>query len=216
MLAGQYGTLIREGFATPERQTDQKMAPSSRELWTEDLTFARRVAGGDQAALNALYERYADPLFAFVYHRLDAPRADVEEIWQETWLAALRSIGSYRGQSQLFTWLCGLARHKIADYNRKRGHRPQISTGNSPEIAEAVLDGEPLPEEILARRDVRSRVVEILMSLPDEYRLALVARYADGQSVDQVARLLDKSYKATESLLSRAKAAFRAAFGEER
>jgi RNA polymerase sigma-70 factor (ECF subfamily) len=191
------------------------MSISLREPFTEDRALAQQVIDGNQSALTMLYERYADSLFAFIYHRLDAPRADVEEIWQETWLAALRSIGSYRGHSQLFTWLCSLARHKIADYCRKRGHQSQVFTDNSPEIVEVVQGNDPLPEEILTRRDVRSRVAQTLMALPDEYRLALIARYADGYSVDQVARLLDKSYKAAESLLSRAKAAFRTAFGEE-
>lgn len=192
------------------------MSTPSREPSTEDLALVRQVIDGSPAALTTLYERYADALFAFIYHRLDAPRTDVEEIWQETWLAALHAIGSYRGQSQLFTWLCSLARHKIADCCRKRGRQVQVLTDDSLEIVEAIQGSDPLPEEVLARRDVRSRVVQTLMALPDEYRLALVARYADGCSVDQVAQQLGKSYKAAESLLSRAKAAFRAAFGEEK
>jgi RNA polymerase sigma-70 factor (ECF subfamily) len=184
----------------------------SRVSFPDDLAFARQVAGGDPSALTTLYARYADSLFAFIYHRLDAPRSEAEEIWQETWLAALRSISSYRGRSLLFTWLCSLAQHKIADFYRKRGRQLQVFSDAPLEIIGAMVESGPLPEEILARRDVRSHVAQTLMALPDDYRTALVARYADECSVDEIARLLGKSYKATESLLARAKTAFRAAF----
>jgi len=182
---------------------------------TQDLQLAQSVAEGDEAALTVLYEHYADPLFAFIYHHLDAQRADVEEIWSETWLAALRSIKSYRGQSRLFTWLCSLARHKIADYCRKQRRHAQVFSTVPAELIEATMDDSPLPESILADRAIRSRVVETLMALPDDYRTALVAQYANEHSVDQIAQQLGRSYKATESLLSRARAAFRAAYEAE-
>ena len=188
------------------------MSSLSRVSFPDDLALARQVAGGDQAALTVLYARYTDSLFAFIYHRLEAPRADVEEIWQDTWLAAIRSIQSYRGRSRLFTWICGLAQHKIADFYRRRDRHRQAFSDAPFDFAGAALGSGPLPEEILARRDVRSRVVQTLMALPDDYRRALAARYADGCSVDEIARLLDRPYKAAESLLSRAKTAFRDAF----
>lgn len=184
--------------------------------FAEDFALARQVTDGDQAALTTLYTRYADTLFAFIYHRLpDTPRPDVEEIWQETWLAAIRSIHTYRGQSQLSTWLCGLARHKIADYCRKRGRQAQIFSDTPLENIGGLVESGPFPEAILARREVRARVAQVLMALPDEYRLALVARYVDDCGVAEIARRLGKPYKAAESLLSRAKMAFRAAFGEK-
>ena len=75
--------------------------------------------------------------------------------------------------------------------------------------------GEDEPEELLRERATCLRVVEVLGLLPLDYRRALVARYADGQSVEEVARLLGRSYKATESVLSRAKEAFRLALSAE-
>ncbi|HYG34041.1 MAG TPA: hypothetical protein VEC99_04625, partial [Clostridia bacterium] len=51
---------------------------------TDELALAERVAQGDESALNVLYERYADPLFGYIYHAMDGARQDTEEIWQET------------------------------------------------------------------------------------------------------------------------------------
>lgn len=175
---------------------------------TDDLCLARRTAAGDQAALKILYERYANPLFAFICHYLSGARADAEEVWQDTLFVALRSLNNYRGQSRFFTWICGIARNKIADRLRSRGQPAVFSEVSNKQLASLLQDG-PLPDEILVQRETCLRVVEVLMALPEDYRRALTARYADQRSVEEVAQLLGKSYKATESILSRARAAFR-------
>jgi RNA polymerase sigma-70 factor (ECF subfamily) len=178
----------------------------------DDLTLARQVADGDETALETFYARYADPLFAFIYHHIDESRPDAEDVWQETLLAALNALPAYRGQSRLFTWLCGIARHKIADHFRRQGRSVAEVFSDVPQAELAALIGAgTLPEELVARRATRVRVVQALAALPDDYRSALVARYADEQSVDEVARQLGRTYKATESLLSRARVAFQEA-----
>ena len=177
----------------------------------EDLALAARVIGGDENALRALYERHADPLFAFVFHSLDGARQEAEEVWQDALAAAIRDLRSYRGQSRFFSWLCSIARHKIADHCRKQNRVRLNLSIFSPEDLTRFMDDGPLPDEVVNRQEVRVRVVEILGQLPPEYRAALVARYVDGHSVEEVAQLLDKNYKAAESVLSRAREAFRAA-----
>jgi RNA polymerase sigma-70 factor (ECF subfamily) len=179
----------------------------------DDLTLAWRAAGGDEKALAVLYDRYADLLFALIYHHLPDSRQDAEEVWQDTWLAAIRSLESYRGSSRFFTWLVGIARHKIADHFRRRGFSEPELFSNIPEsrLAE-LIDSSPLPEEILLKRIVRRQVVEALAILSEDQRWALMAHYIDERSVEEVADLLGKSYKAAESLLSRARKAFQKAF----
>jgi RNA polymerase sigma-70 factor (ECF subfamily) len=186
-------------MATPER---------------DDLETARRIARGDARALEALYARYAEPLFAFIAGRLPS-QADAEDAWQETWLSALRALPHFRGDSRLLTWLCGIARHKIADHHRRQGRHPEVAGGSGAEAGAVdvsrLLDEAPLPDEILEREAVRLRVAEALAALPDDYREALVARYANGAAVETVALAIGRSYKATESLLSRAREALRTA-----
>jgi RNA polymerase sigma-70 factor (ECF subfamily) len=182
----------------------------------EDLALARQVAGGDEAALATFYARHADLLFAFISHHLGgpcagAPRADVEDLWQDTLLAALHALPSYRGECRLSTWLCAIARHKVADHFRRQGReRIELFSDLSTSQLSALVSRGPLPEEMVLQRATRVRVVEALALLPDEYRSALIARYADGCSVGEVASALGRTYKAAESLLSRARAAFRA------
>ncbi|HSJ58284.1 MAG TPA: sigma-70 family RNA polymerase sigma factor [Anaerolineae bacterium] len=181
----------------------------------DDLALARRVATGDEAACALFYERYAALLFAFVHHHLGGSRTDAEDMWQETLLAGVRGIHAYRGQSRLFTWLCSIARFKIADHHRRRGRRPETPFADMPAArVAALMASDPLPDEVVAARGTRAAVVEALGTLNDDYRTALLARYIDGQDVDEVARRLGRSYKATESLLSRAREALRRALAQ--
>jgi RNA polymerase sigma-70 factor (ECF subfamily) len=175
----------------------------------DELALAERVSKGDESALNVLYERHADSLFGYIYHALNGARQEAEEVWQDTLSSAIRGISSYRGQSRFFSWLCSIARHKLADYWRHRSPSSQKLLLLPPADLANLIDNAPLPDELVNERATCLRVAVVLGRLSPEYRTALVARYADGQHVEEVARLLGKSYKAAESTLSRAKQAFR-------
>jgi RNA polymerase sigma-70 factor (ECF subfamily) len=190
--------------------------PGFLEPKADDLVLARRAASGDQRALESLYGRYSGVLHAYIAHRLNGSGDDVEDIWQETLLAAVRSLATYDGRSRFFTWLCGIAGHKIADHLRRAGKSPELVFSDlPPEQLLELADSGPLPDEILASGDVRLRVVKALGNLPQEYRRALVMRYAQECSVDEVAQSLGKGYKAAESLLARARNALRTLLSEE-
>lgn len=180
----------------------------------DDLDLASRVAAGDEQALGIFYARYADPLYAFIFHHLDSGRADVEDVWQETLVASVSALPGYRGKSRLFTWLCGIAKHKLTDHCRRAGRSVSpAEDGRGPDLTQ-VIDLAPLPDAVLQQRAVRAGVVEALALLADDYRAALVGRYVEERSVEEVASLLGRSYKATESLLSRARAGFKDAIAE--
>ena len=176
---------------------------------SDDLSLAKLVVSGDERALRDFFEHYAEPLYAFIHHHIDESHGDVEGIWQNTLLAAIRSLPSFKGQSRLFTWLCRIARNKIADHFRKHEVSVEVFTDLPESQLNALPINTPLPEEILLRSATRILVVQALAELPLHYRYALVARYVDNLGVDEVSRNLKRSYKATESLLARAREAFR-------
>ena len=181
----------------------------------DEVALIGQIAEGNEQALGVLYERYADSLFGYIYHALDGARAEAEEVWQDTLSSAFRVVGSFRGQSRFFSWLCSIARHKIADHRRRNGLRERNLSLVAPADLVRLADGGALPDELVNRREVCLRITEVLGQLPSEYRAALVARYAEGRPVEEIAQLLDKSYKAAESTLSRAREAFRVAISSK-
>ena len=176
-----------------------------------DLKLVRRVLAGDERALELIYARYADPLFAYIYHRLDGARSDAEDIWQETLLAMLGAFSDFHGESRLLSWMYGIARHMIADHYRRQDRSVRFHDRLSADGLAEIAGEAPLPEEMLQRHSTRVAVIEALATLPEAYRLALTARYGDEKSTAEVAKLLGRTYKGTESLLSRARSAFRSA-----
>jgi RNA polymerase sigma-70 factor (ECF subfamily) len=178
----------------------------------KEQQLIRQILEGDEAALRELVELYSDPLYAYLFHLLDANRQDTDDVWQEVWSAMLKALPSFRGDSRFFTWLCAIARRKVADHYR----RPQQSTivEQDVETYENLPDQAEQPEEWIVRRETRLCVVQALAALPIAYRTVLQLRYGDGCSVEETSRRMNVTYKAAESLLSRAREAFRRALSQ--
>lgn len=176
-----------------------------------EISLAGNVADGSETAFRTYYERYAEPLYLFIYHLADRNKEDAEEIWQDTLLASLQAINRFRGESRLFTWLCAIARRKASDRIRREVRQKSSSLAVFVEHP----DVDQLPEKIWEERRLRARIVETMECLPGEYRECLLARYATELSVSEISVRMHKSYKATESLLARARQAFKNAFDQE-
>jgi len=172
----------------------------------------RQILEGDETALRNLVDFYSDPLYAYLFHLLDGNRQDTDDLWQEVWSAMLKALPGFRGDSRFFTWLCAIARRKAADHYR-RPHQSAI-TEQDVETCENLPDQAELPEEWMVRRETRLYVVQALAALPLAHRTVLQLRYGDGCSVEETSRRMNVTYKAAESLLSRAREAFRRALSQ--
>jgi len=136
---------------------------------------------------------------------------------QTTLIRALDKLHTYRGEAALFTWLCTFCRREVSAWYGRTGHLVQLSlTDDRPDMraaldAVAALSGDD-PEHALHRRELSQLVRATLHHLPERYGDALAWRYIDGVPVDEISRRLGLGYKAAESLLTRAREAFREAF----
>jgi len=133
---------------------------------------------------------------------------ETEEILQETLISASECLELYSGKSSFFTWLCGIAKHEIADFYRKKkiktilfSHFPWLEN-----LASEALG----PEQILLRRETIKRAQKTLRSLSEGYQQVLRLKYYQGLSVKEIARQLNETIKAIESRLTRARQAFAA------
>jgi RNA polymerase sigma-70 factor (ECF subfamily) len=173
---------------------------------SEEPDSIDRIEQGDPDAWKELCEKYGEPLFRYAYH-LTRDSSAACDVRQATLLAAVQNIAAYRRKVPLFAWLCGIARHKAADEVRRRECR-HIPLETVTEETWRRLSSEPLPDELLERAETQAAVVEALWSLPEDYREALVSRYVHGESVQELATRLGRTYKAAESILSRARESF--------
>jgi RNA polymerase sigma-70 factor (ECF subfamily) len=154
-------------------------------------------------AVDAFYREFVDDVFAFACFRLGGHRADAEDVTQETFMTALRQIGSFREQSSLRTWLFGIARNKA--HERLRDRRPAEPL---PDLEAVDLSDEVAKSEVTA-----ARVGAALAELSPEYRRALEDKYVRGWTLAEIAKRRGSTAKAAESLVVRARRAFTEALG---
>jgi RNA polymerase sigma factor (sigma-70 family) len=131
----------------------------------------------------------------------------VDDLVQEVFLAAWESLPGWRGDSPLVSWLQGIARHKVENYYRGRLRAALPLDEAAEELPNAAAAEEM--EQLLDRERVAEKIGRILGTLPEAYSLALLWRYWEQCSAQEMARRTGKSEKAIERLLARARETFR-------
>jgi RNA polymerase sigma-70 factor (ECF subfamily) len=168
-----------------------------------DDTLVSQSQAGNQAAFEELVRRSARWLFARVYLETgDAHRA--EDLVQETFLQAWRSIRTLRETSNFRPWLNTIAQRVVIDAARSDARKKRGSGAKQEGDALQSLASNALaPPETVEREDERQRVLATLRSMPEEYRIPLMLRYIGGADYDQIAQQLALSNGSLRGLLQR-------------
>lgn len=174
----------------------------------DDRSLVAAILQKDRKATAEFVARYTDQVYLYVRSRL-IPRIDlIDDLVQEVFLAAWENLAAYRGDAPLGAWLQGIARHKVENYYRTslRAALPLDEADRErPEVITEMDPGEFLDLERLQEKTQR-----ILATLPEAYSLALLWRYWEQCSAEEMAHRTGKSEKAIERLLARAREMFRA------
>ena len=191
--------------------------PDETDPQSEERALVRRLRAGDERAFEQFFETYFQPLFRFALARVDQDVELAKEMTQATLCKVVEKLDTYRGEAALFSWLCSICRFEISGHFRRARRLPPV--------IQLVEEGDPLrgvlesiaadaddPESALLRREVARLVHVTVDRLPPHYGEVLEWKYSDGLSVKQIAERLGTSPKAAESLLTRARQAFRDGF----
>jgi RNA polymerase sigma-70 factor, ECF subfamily len=174
--------------------------PSS-ERTCRERTLRAAVLAGDVRAWHELYDSACDPFFAYVAWRCGGVRDLAEDVAQETWLVAVRRIGSFDPELAPFLgWLRGIAANLLR--NRLR----------APAAPRSLDDDVAAPDGDAAQRESGEAIARALAELPERYEAVLRAKYLESRSVEEIAAERQETVKAIESLLARARQAFRVTF----
>jgi len=175
-----------------------------------DADLIRAVQAGDAAAMDTLYRRYLPSVWRYAFAHLLGDTSAAEDVVGETFLAAVRQIGRLRPEGgSLAGWLIGIARHKVGDIRRRRA---RIRTGLEAHRDQPATGRDANPAAPLESAETRAQVAEALDTLPAEQRTALEWKYLERLSVREIAHRLGRTEKAAETILYRARKAFRAAY----
>jgi RNA polymerase sigma-70 factor (ECF subfamily) len=162
----------------------------------------------DQDAFRAWYDRTLPSVYSFVLYRVGGGESLAMELTQEAFVEAIRSAHRFDGRSSSLTWICAIARHRIADHFRRQMRHDRRTVP----LADVSAEHESDPHDWESLSDERGDVLRAIATLPSAQASALALHYLDGLSASEIARLLDRSEKAVESLLSRGRDNFKQAW----
>lgn len=159
----------------------------------------RAVLTGEEFAWRTLYDEAFAGLYAYVLWRCGSRRDRADEVVQETWLTAVRRLRAFDPSAGSFaSWLRGIAVNVLRNQFRREKRRMKP------------LECEPIAAE--ASYEQAECIATALGSLPEHYEAVLRMKYLEGRSVADIAAERGESPKAIESLLTRAREAFRQAY----
>lgn len=194
--------LSNQGTNTTTKTEDQIMDAATEKALLVDLK------AGLPEAVKQWFQIMKPHLTAFVGAKIDNAK-DRDELVQEVFLHSLKQLPLFRGESSLWTWMCSIARHEIADYYRKKYAKKALKT--LPLMDWLVHDmGHDLTDETPCDASELAEVVRATLShMTPRYRALLLGKYLDEFSVKELALRHDKSEKSIESDLFRARREFK-------
>jgi len=180
-----------------------------------DHHLVKQMLAGDESAFDEFFADYFPRLFRFAVMRLHDHDA-AEDVVQSALIIAVRRLDTWRGEAALFTWLCTICRREISAHVSRPGQRRSVPMADDdPEVRSALeslgaaLDG---PDAAVERDDTGRLVQMALDYLPPRYSRVLEWKYLEDLTIKNIADRLETTPKAAESLLARAREAFRESF----
>ncbi len=163
-----------------------------------DSRATHAEASQGTAAFAAFYDNSVRELFRYFYRATAGDRRVAEDLVQETFIAVVKSLRDGHPDAITMPWLMGVSRHKLIDYYRR------VARENRKVLLASSIGSRSLDESEFDAVDA-TEALELLEGLSASHRLVLLLRYVDDLAVSDVARLMDKTVSATESLIVRAR-----------
>jgi RNA polymerase sigma-70 factor (ECF subfamily) len=185
----------RAGTALEEAAAEAVAAASA-----DVVDLVARAQAGDAEAFGALYDRYVDVVYRYVYYRV-SNQSLTEDLVSETFLRALRRITSFTWQGRDFgAWLVTIARNLIADHFKSSRYKLEVTTGEMLD-ADRATDG---PENEVLDNITNMTLLEAVKMLGAEQQECIVLRFLQGFSVSETALAMGKNDGAIKALQYRA------------
>lgn len=166
-----------------------------------------------QVEFEAIVEKYHGKVFQLVY-RYTGDYEEACDLTQDTFVRAFNAWGEFRGDSQVYTWLYRIALNLCHNQQKRTQKRTRMERWSLDATTEdsfdtrtplEVADERPLPLQRLEGDEMRYRLREALLQLPENYRTVIVLRDIEGLTYEEIARVTDSTLEAIKSRLFRAR-----------
>lgn len=164
------------------------------------MELVERAQGGEAEAFGRLYDQYSDTVYRYIYYRVGG-KATAEDLTSETFLRALRRIGTFTWQGRDFgAWLVTIARNLVADHFKSSRFRLEVTTGEMLDANEV----ERSPEDSVLESLSNAALLDAVRRLNPQQQECVTLRFLQGLSVAETARVMGKNEGAIKTLQYRA------------
>ncbi len=178
---------------------------------TSTVSDAELVAQAkeDSTAFGALYERYVNQIYNYIYYRV-GNHQDAEDLTARTFFRALKHIGNYEDRgAPVSAWFYRIAHNLVANWHRDQGRHPIVSLEAAP------LDDLPdSPEMAAVNNEEQERLLDVVRRLPTDRQQLLVLKFAGRMSNAEIGTVMERTEGAIKSLYHRTLIALRQEFAQ--
>jgi len=171
----------------------------------EDQTLVARTQSGEAAAFDQLVIKYTPRLYSLVYN-MTSNHEDTNDLLQDIFAKAYRSIRGFRGKSSFYTWIHSISVNMTLNFLKKRGRRYHLSLDdvdasiqNDKEFLELTATSSPVREADLS--ELQRRLNEAMMKLSDEHRAVVTMFHIQGMPHAEISKILGVSEGTVRSRL---------------
>ncbi|MFC1418337.1 ECF subfamily RNA polymerase sigma factor, BldN family [Streptacidiphilus cavernicola] len=207
---GRPAPVVRRGSVAQRTRTSPASSRTRSTTWDRDETavsadnpimkLVERAQDGDSDAFGRLYDHYSDTVYRYIYYRVGS-KATAEDLTSETFLRALRRIGTFTWQGRDFgAWLVTIARNLVADHFKSSRFRLEVTTGEMLDSNEC----ERSPEDSVLESLSNAALLDAVHRLNPQQQECVRLRFLQGLSVAETARIMGKNEGAIKTLQYRA------------
>lgn len=160
-----------------------------------EIELVRRARGGDLEAYDVLVKRYQERIFATIYH-MTSNHEDANDLAQESFIKAFQALKSFKGGSSFYTWLYRIAVNKTINFLKQRKNRRHMSLNDldfnaehDPDLMALISDN--TPRRAAGLTELQEKLNAALMKLSEPHRLVVVLHDVQGQSHEEIAKVMD-------------------------
>lgn len=189
---------------TPRRAPAPSQQPSDLEH-EEDEALVARVQRGEIKAFNTLVDRYKQRLYATVYH-MTANHEDANDLVQDAFIKAYKSLRSFKGQSSFYTWVYRIAVNRTINFLKRRKDRGHFSLNDMDASIETDPDYVELMSHVTPRREaglteLQEKLNEAIQKLSEEHRAVVIMHDVQGMTHADIAKVVHCSEGTVRSRL---------------
>ncbi|MGA2242035.1 MAG: sigma-70 family RNA polymerase sigma factor [Verrucomicrobiota bacterium] len=178
-------------MSAPVKSTDDSETPAPLD---EEL-LVQRTRHGDLQAYDELVRRHQERIYATIYH-MTANHEDANDLAQESFIKAFQALKSFKGGSSFYTWLYRIAVNKTINFLKQRKNRIHMSLNDldfkaehDPDLVALISDKTPRREAGLT--ELQEKLNAALLKLSEPHRLVVVLHDVQGQSHEEIAKIMD-------------------------